>query len=178
MIRDYLPDSAKAILDVGCGLAGIDVLLYQHYKSRGINLHLLDKEGISEKVYYGFNPEAAHYNSLLLAREFLKLNGVFIDRVSTYGIETEGFPSQCKFDVVISLYSWGYHYPVSTYLESVRTSLASDGIIILDVREGTDGKDQLAKHFTVCQDICIGSEDNRRILATNNKRFQKGVNIQ
>jgi len=178
IIRDYLLDSAKAILDIGCGLGGIDVLLYQHYRSSGINLHLLDKEGIAEKVYYGFNAEAAHYSSLLLTRELLKLNGVPIDRASTYDIATEGFPNQCKFDVVISLYSWGYHYPVSAYLEPVRTSLASDGIIILDVREETDGKEQLAKHFTVCRDICIGSEDNRRILATNNRHFQKHDNTQ
>jgi len=166
-LKDYLPNNALAALDIGCGLGGINVFLYKHYQANGINLHLLDKDGIASKVYYGFNPEGAHYNSLALTGQFLRLNGVPDDRVTIHNVTKEGFPNRCKFDIVVSLLSWGYHYPVSTYVELVKASLNPDGIVIMDIRNGTDGKDQLARHFSVCREIFVGLESNRRTLATN-----------
>lgn len=49
------------------------------------------------------------------------------------------FPSQ-TFDVVVSLLSWGFHYPISTY--APRCS----GVMVVDVRKGTNGEGDLRKY--------------------------------
>jgi SAM-dependent methyltransferase len=141
-LQSSLPRRVRAILDIGCGLAGIDLLLHRHYAGH-LEVHLLDRDGLSD-LYYGFRNEAAFYNSLSMARAFLTLNGVPHDQISTHNVDQVGFPTGRKFDIVLSLISWGFHYPISTYSEQVRSSLAPGGTVIVDVRRGTAGREELA----------------------------------
>jgi 2-polyprenyl-3-methyl-5-hydroxy-6-metoxy-1,4-benzoquinol methylase len=70
-IRNYLPVHASNILDVGCGIGGIDVLLFKHYQSnKDIVFCLLDKTEITTQIYYWFKQTAAFYNSLKVAENF------------------------------------------------------------------------------------------------------------
>jgi len=41
--RDVLPAQCHSILDIGCGVAGIDVALKNHYAASDLELFLLDK---------------------------------------------------------------------------------------------------------------------------------------
>lgn len=41
-------------------------------------------------------------------------------------------------DLVISLVSWGFHFPVSTYLDQVHDLLREGGRLILDLRKRKD----------------------------------------
>jgi len=50
-------------------------------------------------------------------------------------------------DLIISLISWGFHYPVDTYLEKAYDLLNKDGILILDVRKDTNGLDLLTQRL-------------------------------
>jgi hypothetical protein len=55
-----------------------------------------------------------------------------------------------NFDIIISTYSWGFHYPVDTYLDEVASKLAPSGVLILDIRHNTPGEDFLrAQGWTV-----------------------------
>ncbi len=47
-IKKYLPKKANSILDIGCGIAGIDIFLSNHYK-KNIDIFLLDKTIIHKK---------------------------------------------------------------------------------------------------------------------------------
>lgn len=49
--KPYLPNEG-VILDIGCGMGGIDVLLDQHYG--GAEITLLDKQGISPRLTQDF----------------------------------------------------------------------------------------------------------------------------
>ena len=136
--RGFLPATADRVLDIGSGLAGIDVLLWRHY--RGVELHLLDKAGVSPEINAGFNARAedfAHYNDFGLARELLSANGVEAN-VICHDIRHDPFPED-RFDVVVSLLSWGFHYPIATYTPRCR------GVMVVDVRKGTDGEARLAE---------------------------------
>ena len=53
IIKDYLPKKAYSLLDIGCGVAGIDVLISQYY-NHNINLFLIDKTKIDNNIYYSF----------------------------------------------------------------------------------------------------------------------------
>jgi SAM-dependent methyltransferase len=142
-LKPYLPERATSILDIGCGLAGIDLMLYRHYPEAPPAVALLDRDGVSDQVYYGYEPEAAHYASLELARRFLIENGVPSDAVTTFDSDTDGYPSDRRFDFIVSVVSWGFHYPLETYLADVDRTLSEGGILVIDVREGTNAEQKL-----------------------------------
>lgn len=138
--KDYLPTDGN-ILDIGCGMAGIDIFLHRHYDG-DCKITLLDKQGKAENINAGFHQSAdtfSHYHDFALALEMLELNGV--TGVKTIDIGAEKFPRK-QFNVVISLLSWGFHYPIDTYQLNVKKG----GVIICDVRRDTDGIKQLAKY--------------------------------
>lgn len=161
--KNYLPEKLSNILDIGCGIAGIDVLLNRFYESKsGVDkITLLDKEGCSE-IYYNFETEAAHYNSLDLAKDFLRINGVK-STLETINITEQAFPNG-NFDLVISLISWGFHYPVSTYLDVVYEHLADGGILILDVRKNQNQERILQKKFGTFEMIYDFGKANRILV--------------
>lgn len=146
--RAHLPEKCGAVLDIGCGVAGIDVLIQEHYRPDDLEIHLLDKTQTDERVFYGFESTAAFYNSLEVARNLLVSNGIPEERIhaieagADHRIGIEG-----EVDLVISLFSWGFHYPVSTYLERVREILAPGGSLIADLRQKTRGRELLEGAF-------------------------------
>lgn len=141
----YLPKHVDDILDVGSGMAGIDVYLGKCYPNA--RLHLLDKQGISEDINSGFKPHAedfSHYNDFNLALNLLRENGVENEIIFQDLLTSPEIPN-ITFGVVVSLLSWGFHYPISTYTPRC------DGIMVVDVRRGTNGELELEKfgHVTV-----------------------------
>ena len=150
-IKDFLPNNCSRLLDIGCGIAGIDIFLNQHYLNlnRDVDFFLLDKSDIEKNVYYMYEEKGAFYNSLDLAKETLVNNG--IKKTSVHLIEaTEKNEIKINkdIDLVLSLISWGYHYPVKTYLEKVYDLLSEGGVLILDIRKNTDGIDWLSQKFS------------------------------
>lgn len=132
-IEHNLPGNVKYILDVGAGMAGIDVFLAKHYPQAHITI--LDKEGYAEnfKSKIGFHSSIdtfGAYHSFEVARKLLIQNGV---HASFVDIGKQNFPKD-KFDLVVSFLSWGFHYPLSTYSNQINTPCS----IICDVRKGTD----------------------------------------
>jgi SAM-dependent methyltransferase len=147
-IRPHLPTQVESILDIGCGVAGIDVALNQHYSVKPPHFHLLDKSTVSEKVYYDFHAAGAYYNSLAAAKSLLLSNGVASTAVTCLEATPESSIAITRpIDLIISLISWGFHYPVSTYLSEVARVLAPAGSLIMDVRSGSDGMEELQKQL-------------------------------
>jgi SAM-dependent methyltransferase len=136
------------ILDVGCGVAGLDYFLYCHYNNDKLQLDLLDKTHINRNVYYGYKSRGAFYNSLDLAKELLISSGIPPNNIHLH--EATMFNDinvSCKFDLVVSLLSWGFHYPVETYLDRVYDLLRGDGVLIMDIRKGSNGIHVLQRKF-------------------------------
>lgn len=161
-MSDYLPSQADNILDIGCGLGGINLFLNEHYD--GVpNHYLLDKNEMTE-IFYMFNQKAAAYNSLETTEAFLRKNGIEHKKLKTVDISTDEYPLQTDFDLIISLLSWGFHYPVDTYLEDVKKSLSNRGVVIIDIRKSTDGMEILNDNFEKVDKIMNGRK-RARILA-------------
>jgi len=165
IIKAHLPNNCSKILDIGCGVAGIDILLHRHYACDGnLAFYLLDKTIVDKKVYYLFEKEGSFYNSLELAKEILVKNGIpkenihLLEVPSDYKIYTEP-----GFDLVISLLSWGFHYPVSTYLEQVYDLLREGGYLIIDIRRGSGGEKELGQRFKSVE--IIWKDKALRVLA-------------
>lgn len=106
-IRPHLPPAAETILDIGCGMAGIQVYLRKHYPDA--KLMLLDGDG--DETRNGWNATLGAFNSRSATEALLAANG--IPRIERwYDINTK---ERLEADLVISLASWGYHYPLATY---------------------------------------------------------------
>lgn len=138
----YLPVNAKNIMDIGCGMAGIQVFISAHYDHK-IDITLVDKNGVSDHILSGFaksKDEFSYYHNFEQALNLLKVNNVPIKNIKTCDLFKESFPS-APFDIVISLLSWGFHYPILDYKPNVKPG----GIIIADCRNGTNGFDELSK---------------------------------
>ena len=137
-LRTYLPGSVSAIVDIGCGVGGMSALLAKHYKGIRPHIHLVDRTHTERRVWYEFNTHGAFYNSLELARNVVTMNGA---RELTF-FEVDGVSDEIGFDgcadLVISLLSWGYHYPLGFYWDRVLKVLPPSGTLIVDLRQAED----------------------------------------
>jgi SAM-dependent methyltransferase len=161
-IKGYLPNTCSSILDIGCGVSGIDVLIYKHYMDTRQEYYLLDKTYTENIVYYGFARKGAFYNSLEVAKETLVRNGVPERNVHLVTANDKNeINIDCNVDLVISLISWGYHYPMETYLDRAFSLLKKGGLLIMDVRGNTDGVDLLKNKFGKVEVIFNGDKFHR-----------------
>lgn len=147
-IKNYLPYKCNNILDVGCGIGGIDIMLMQHYRDKPM-FYLFDfiDQVYPNKIKYGFNEKYFGYNSKEQTIKFMKANGMtnfkYLDAQTGVPLTTLS-----NIDIVISLLSWGYHYTVDTYIDQIIPIMSDDGVLIMDVREKTNGIQTLAKYFS------------------------------
>ena len=124
-IKSVVKTPPRRVLDIGCGMAGIDVLIGREWPE--CELHLLDKDGVSPVINVGYHDKAddfSHYHSFDAALALLAANDIN-NRICGY----QYMPS-IEFDLVISLLSWGFHYPLTTYAPRCT------GPIIVDARKG------------------------------------------
>lgn len=165
-LLSVLPSPCREILDIGCGMAGIDLLLCRHLRGPeapeqpapaeppcpfcgGLHVHLLDVWRVDEDPVYGYHTsaETGCYADFHETDEFLQVNGM--DPVAThYHAGNKGeFPYTRPLDLVLSLISCGFHFPVVTYLPRIVQALRPGGVCVLDVRRGTDQEAELEAAF-------------------------------
>ena len=145
----HIATDCNSVLDIGCGLGVLDLFLWHELNNP--KLYLLDKTKVDENIWYLFTNKAAFYNSLDLTNQFLVRNGVTRESIRTLNSGDDyNIPIKANsVDLVISSLSWGFHYPLSTYMDGVQRVLREDGIIIVDTRKGTGAEQELKKHFKV-----------------------------
>lgn len=119
-IEKHLPEKVGSILDIGCGLAGIDVLLKRKFPAA--RLMLLDDP--TGPPYYNFERGMAPYGDRAATEAFLLANGV-------HDVEWINAGSELEADLVISTLAWGFHFPLDAYKVK--------GFCIADLRRGKEG---------------------------------------
>lgn len=143
LINSFLSQPPKTVMDIGCGLGIYDLALHDYYKS-DIDYYLVDKSTDPEeesKVFYGFKEQGAFYNDLDYTHQFLEQNGIPSDNLHMIHVE-ETQEETCQYleeylpniDLVISIISCGFHYPVSSYLDTVKELLSDDGLFCFHCR--------------------------------------------
>jgi 16S rRNA G1207 methylase RsmC len=147
----------KTVLDIGCGVGGIDVLIW---KQCAPMITLMDYDKTAETLRYGLQSSGEPYNSMTATIDMMKANGVKGFTVVT--VENNDQTRIIgKFDLILSCLSWGYHYPVSTYLYQAKHALNPSGAIIIDIRENT--RDQW-------QELVEANFEEWEVIARGNKR--------
>lgn len=161
-IRPFLPKSPKSILDIGCGLGVISLFLF---KSTKCKMYMLDSESDETVSVTGFHKDGYIFTAKMAAcAQFLQKNGISKDRIELIDIAKDPFP-EAEMDVIISKRSWGFHYPLSEYLEKCRGVLSDSGCIVVDVRKNALNEDTLnsyAKYFDI--KILIDEQKSKTII--------------
>lgn len=137
-------DTIAKATDIGCGYAFFDLFLYRDHTPA---IALIDIEE-SETRDFGYQAEGAGYSSLAKAKAFLTENGGPADAVRTINPKDAPLPSAQDTDLIFSLLSCGFHYPLSTYTEMIAQTLKPRGALVIDVRT-RNLKDQQAAIDTV-----------------------------
>ncbi|MAV82933.1 MAG: hypothetical protein CMI90_05685 [Pelagibacteraceae bacterium] len=142
---DHLPRTTSNILDIGSGLGVIDIYLNEHYNQKP-NFTLIDKNFIEKKVYYGFNSSGQAYNNFKITKDFLLHNGLNSDQLSIFDADSN-LLFDVKFDLVVSLLSMGYHYPLDQYLSVFKNNTHKNTVFIIDIAEEYNDKNQIFNLF-------------------------------
>ena len=145
LIKNYLPKKAENIMDIGCGLGIINIFLNKIYNNQP-NFFLLDKNRIDKVIKYGFSSDYESYNDLKETRNLLINNDIRPSSINTFDVEKD-FKIDAKIDLVISLKSMGYHYPIDQYLRLFQTCCNENTSFIFDVSEGYYNERLFKKHF-------------------------------
>lgn len=122
-MEPHLPARVDSILEIGCGMAALEVFMKRRYPDA--RLELLDGDSVSREGGAGYSDKPDVYNSRALTELLLTANGVKVDRWHDIGTK-----ELLEADLIISMASWGYHYPLSTYL--------TRGLHIVDLRRGPE----------------------------------------
>lgn len=129
-IIPFLPESCNTILDIGCGLAGMSILMY-HYYDHPL-LYLVDKDLISKKIKYGFSENESFYNSHEILQKILEMNCIenFVMKNPD-----DDFKDLQKIDIAVSFLACGFHFPLYYYFGRIFNNLSETGIFICDIRK-------------------------------------------
>lgn len=130
-MEPYLPARVDSILEIGCGMAAIEVYLKHKYPDARLSLldgtgaNIVEKGAPAETGKGGWQDTLKPYNSRTHTELLLGANGVTVDRWIDIGTK-----EHLTADLVVSMASWGYHYPLSTY--------STAGLHIVDLRRGRE----------------------------------------
>ena len=143
--KKYLPNSVENIMDIGCGLGIINIYLNEFFEKKPV-FFLLDKNRVDRKIKYGFSSNYESYNDLNEAKNILLNNNIDTNRINLFDVEKQ-FLITKKMDLVISLKSMGYHYPINTYIELLRNCCTKNTVFIFDIGDNQYDENYLKKIF-------------------------------
>jgi len=156
LMRPYLPQVAGRILDIGSGLAAIDVRLHQIYPDA--HFYLLDRTAL--KVEYGIKTEQVFYNSQEVALELLGANGVPLAQIHLLEATPDYRIGVGGVDLALSLFSWGWHYPLGAYAGAAAGAVVPGGTLIVDVRN-CEGEGALLEAFKLKSAVALQDGERR-----------------
>jgi len=123
--QEYLPlrDQLKAlkippkrVIDIGCGQAINDLFLHRDFKP---HFTMVDIEHTPDQ-YHQWSNQGSGYASLDNAKALLHANGVAKTKVVVINPrKTPEALERLTGDLITSLYSCGFHYPVDEYMPSL-----------------------------------------------------------
>lgn len=148
---------ALRVTDIGCGFAGIDVLLTRWLHVGEVML--IDGDGSSPRAG-GFHSLTIPWNDVRIAEQFVRENVI----VDIHSATVPPAPPAWETDLIISLKSWGHHYEVDCYLAYARRCLRPGGLIILDIRKNTDGRHKLENYGFECLGRAGGTLKTDRLV--------------
>ncbi len=146
LFKDYIPKNIKTVMDIGCGLGLINIFLNNNFKNI-INFYLLDQNKIDHKIKYGFSKNYESYNNLLTTKKTLITNNIEEKKLNLIDVNKNYQIKDKSIDLVISLVSMGYHYPISNYVTLLRKTCTKNTVFIFDIATEYQDLEIVKKNF-------------------------------
>lgn len=127
-----LPENAE-VLDIGCGVAVVDLLLSKYLPSS--KFYLLDRDGYSFSTGIYYDENYPKYHSWEPVIDAIKSSNLDPNRFVMMS-PSDPWPEQV--DAITSYFSYCWHYPKETYWAKILETLKIGGKLILDVRHLAD----------------------------------------
>ena len=121
----------KSVCDIGCGQGINDVFLQNDFQP---SFTLVDIEETDDQ-YHNWADSGSGYASLESAKNLLMENGVPVSSIEMVNPSKDTRDINFEtFDLVTSLYSCGFHYPVDEYIDLFVNTVKKGGAVCLDIR--------------------------------------------
>lgn len=133
----------SSLLDLGCGYAIICV--YVVAAARCVTrVELVDGDG-SGAPANGFRPDTRAWFDVRVGAATLRAN-VPLEVAEVRAHVAGAVPEDLEpVDLLISCRSWGHHYPIQTYAREAPRWVRPGGMVVTDIRRGTDGLEQMRR---------------------------------
>ena len=175
IIKNFLPPKASNILDIGCGLGILNIFLNRKYNSKP-NFFLIDKNKIDLKIKYGFSENYESYNSLNETKKILLANNILNEQIFLKNAE-ENIDISEKIDLVLSLKSMAFHYPLENYLELFNKVCDENTEFIFDFSSEKYNETELEKYFSKVE-IIYEEVSQHPLKRVHCKNYNKNSNIK
>jgi 16S rRNA G527 N7-methylase RsmG len=130
-VLEKLPIGAT-IVDIGAGNSLLDILINSKFAEKKFKFILVDSDntypGVLSSNFY--EDGYATYNNWSFLEKAIELNKM--DSTSFITKAPEEQWSDQTVDLVISTASWGWHYPIDTYLKKTHELLKEDGYLYIN----------------------------------------------
>ena len=125
--------SPKTVLEIGCGIGRGSVLLDKKLHTKP-KFYLLDGDKNERGQICGvnWNSRTDFYNSLVATRTFCEANG--LSDFVLLDAEKDWQRDLPKFDLIFSLKSIGFHWPIDLYLSQLLPYVAEKTILAFELR--------------------------------------------
>tara|TARA_Y100001958_G_scaffold43799_1_gene29111 strand:- start:153 stop:872 length:720 start_codon:yes stop_codon:yes gene_type:complete len=171
IIKNFLPSNVSNILDIGCGLGILNIFLNRKYNSKA-KFFLIDKNKIDLKIKYGFSENYESYNNLNETKKILLANNIINEQIFLKNAE-ENIDIGEKIDLVISLKSMAFHYPLENYLNLLKRVCTKNTEFIFDISTERYQINNLAKYFENI-DIIYEEDSQHPLKRIHCKKFLPG----
>ena len=142
--KTNLADKIDDICDIGCGYALFDLFAFNDFNSK---LTLLDIELSTSKNHLFHRDVFSGYSSNISTYNLLIENNVHKNNINLINPVINDLPKNKSFNLIISLYSLGFHYPLLTYEKFILDTLKIGGDFIFDDRIGFNDCKSFFKRF-------------------------------
>ena len=125
-----LPNEST-IVDIGAGSSLVDLALASLFTDKDFKFILVDggDDDINklDKTFTHYNEHGYNtYNNWSFVKKVIELNKLPLENFTF--VHPNDF-KECSADVIMSFSSWGWHYPLSTYLDIANAGLKKNGYI-------------------------------------------------
>jgi len=125
-----LPNES-VIVDIGAGSSLVDLTLALLFPEKNFKFILVDggEDDINnlQKIHTHYNEHGyGTYNNWSFVKKVIELNKLPLKNFTF--VHPNDF-KECSADVIMSFSSWGWHYPLSTYLDIANAGLKKNGYL-------------------------------------------------
>lgn len=133
----WLPQPLDVVVDIGCGLAGVDLAFARANLAK--NFVLIDGVGEPINKQHGYQEATRPWADVCQAQALFCHNAPDAGCIA-FTPEHQAAMKSWPCDLVLSFKSCAFHYDVKMYLNFILASLRPRGRLIIDCRRGTDNE--------------------------------------